>query len=167
MLAHEKPMAHPEFNEHTSDEFTLTVAQLMQDSNYPFAIWLAFKGRRAIGFLGGEIQYRSIGTPHYYCTAHWLYVRPEHRGRGVAADLIAVGLEWLQEQQLPILNGDGQNPTHIDTVELAAAYEDDSWMDRGFIPFTTRLVRSVTDLSLGRAPSSKKKYKGERAHGRK
>ncbi|MHA2313066.1 MAG: hypothetical protein ACXADF_16375, partial [Candidatus Thorarchaeota archaeon] len=53
MLAKEKPMTYPILNGDTSDEFTSTVAKAMQDPNFPFAIWLAFKGRRAIGFLCG------------------------------------------------------------------------------------------------------------------
>jgi GNAT superfamily N-acetyltransferase len=116
----------------------------MQDPNFPFAIWLAFKGRRAIGFLCGEIRYRPIGNPHYYCISHWLYIRPEHRGRGVARDLIAVGVEWVQSYD-------------VDTVELMSVYEDTSWKDRGFTPFTTYYFRSVADLIEGRKPTSVKR----------
>jgi len=165
MLAVEKPAIHPQFDEHSPDEFTRAVAKAMQDPAIPFAAFLAFKGHRAIGLLAGEIRYRPIGVPHYYGAAHWLYVRPEHRDKGVAGELILAGLQWLREQEIPAL-GNGHHTTHVDTVEVVSTYGDKSWEERGFTPFAIYHMRDVSDIALGRKPASPQPQRGKE-HGQR
>jgi GNAT superfamily N-acetyltransferase len=153
MLVEEKPPIYPHTSESTANEFTCTVARMMQDPKVPFAVFLAFKGHRAIGFIGGEIRTRHIGIPRHYGTCHWLYVRPEHRAKGVAEELILTGLQWLRERPILDVGSNGEQQTvYVDTVELMSTYGDNSWEDRGFAPYCTYYFRDVSDIARGRKP---------------
>jgi len=88
-----------------------------------------------VGFLGGELSERALGAPRVFCAAHWLYVMPSHRGRGVARALVARGVADLEA-------------LGVSHVELAARAGDAQWMARGWVPY---LVHHALPLDAVRA----------------
>src|SRR5437762_13706212 len=93
----EQPSEYPICDEEEYDNFVVAVSRHM-NTNPQFAAFVAIIGRRVVGFLAGEIVERPIGKPHFIGRAHWMYVVPKHRGKGVGKMLIASGLAWLAER---------------------------------------------------------------------
>lgn len=121
------------------DAFTLGVYRSL---DLPAAgLFVAQDGEQIVGFLGGEIMERNVGMPRRYGHAHYLYVSPSHRGRGVARALIATGAAWATRQG-------------VDTVECYGLAGDDGWLRRGFRPMMTRYYAPLADLAAGRAPET-------------
>ena len=88
-----------------------------------------------LGFLGGEISERAIGEPRVFGAAHWLYIVPDARGRGLARALAARGVADLEALGV----------TH---VEIGAIAGDSQWATRGWLPY---LVHHVLPLAAVRA----------------
>lgn len=80
-----------------------------------------------VGFLGGEIAERVIGTPTRFGAAHWLFVEPHARGRGHARALVRAGVADLLT-------------AGIAAVELGARWGDTQWERRGWVPFLVHYV---------------------------
>jgi len=90
------------------------------------------------GFLGGEIAERVIGEPRRFGAAHWLYVEPHARGRGVARALVRAAIPDLLE-------------AGITAVELAARYGDSQWQQRGWYPFLVHYVLPLEAVAAAAA----------------
>src|SRR5206468_3654474 len=121
------------------DNFVITLTRNLT-ANPDFYLSVAIIGRRVVGFLGGEISHRPIGKPHRVARAHWLYVVPKHRGKGVSRQLIAHGLAWMAERQLDV----------CELSELTATHGD--WERRGFQPFLVNYYQPVTAIFQGLTP---------------
>lgn len=117
------------------DAFTLGVYRSL---DLPAAgIFVAADGNRVVGFLGGEIMTREVGMPRQYGHAHYLYVLPEYRKKGVARALMEHGATWAAEQG-------------VSTVELYGLAADDGWLRRGFRPMMMRYYMPLADFLAGR-----------------
>lgn len=125
---------YPTIDEEEYDNFVITISRNLT-SNPDFYMLIAIVGRRVVGFLGGEIVHRPIGKPHRVGRAHWLYVIPKHRSKGVARQLIAAGLQWLATRD-------------IDVVELSELSQKNAgdWERRGFEPFLTNYYLSTANI---------------------
>jgi GNAT superfamily N-acetyltransferase len=130
---------YPAIDEEEYDNFVITVTRNLT-MNPDFYLAVAIIGRRVIGFLGGEVSLRPIGKPHRFGRAHWLYVVPKHRGKGVAKQLIAHGLAWMAERGLDV----------CELSELAAMHGD--WERRGFQPFLINYYQPVAAIFAGLRP---------------
>jgi GNAT superfamily N-acetyltransferase len=70
--------------------------------------------------------------------AHWLYVDPEARGRGVARALVRYAVAELAALGI----------TH---VELASLTGDDQWLARGWLPYLVHYVLPLSAVAVGAA----------------
>jgi ribosomal protein S18 acetylase RimI-like enzyme len=105
------------------DKFTLMCAQRLEtDAALLAYVALDDATGALLGMLIGEIAERVIGTPSIFGAAHWLYVDPAARGRGVARALVRAGVADCRAAGVP-------------TVELAARAGDEQWAARGWMPF--------------------------------
>jgi GNAT superfamily N-acetyltransferase len=117
------PIAYPTPVPADLDSFTLLAARrLEQDPTLLFYVADDDATGELVGFLGGEISERVLGEPRIFGAAHWLYIVPTHRGRGLARALVTRGVADLEALGI----------TH---VELAALANDPQWMARGWVPF--------------------------------
>ena len=66
-----------------------------QHALIPRAIYVALHGDAVIGFIAGHL------TRRYQCDGEleWINVIPEHRGRGVASELLRLLAVWFGEQK--------------------------------------------------------------------
>lgn len=125
---------YPIIDEEEYDNFVVTISRNLT-ANPDFYMPVAIIGRRVVGFLGGEITHRPIGKPHRVGRAHWLYIVPKHRHKGVSKQLIAAGLQWLATKD-------------VDTVELSelSMANAGDWERRGFAPFLTNYYLSTSGI---------------------
>jgi ribosomal protein S18 acetylase RimI-like enzyme len=65
-----------------------------QQALLPRVSFVALKGDRMVGYIAGHL------TRRYECDGElqWIYVAPEHRGSGVAAELLRRLAAWFAEQ---------------------------------------------------------------------
>lgn len=119
-----------------------------------FRIFLAQLGHSAIGLLGFEVCQRPIGQPTLFAIAHWLYVVPKHRGRGVAQQLIEAGIAWLQDG---LVVGETHYP--ISALELSEEIGNNRWERRGATPVVTRYVLPADQYHRMVAPQAPAKTK--------
>src|SRR6266850_1628396 len=70
---------YPRFDAEELDTFTLAAYRNLTATPSPFRAWLAWRGKMAVGVLGGEIQERVVGKPHRFANALWCYVEPDYR----------------------------------------------------------------------------------------
>jgi GNAT superfamily N-acetyltransferase len=131
-----RPQPYPTHGADDLDSFTLlTARRIEQDPTLLFYVATDDATGELVGYLGGEVSERAIGEPRVFGAAHWLYIAPPSRGRGLARALVAracVDLEAL-------------GVTH---VELAAGAGDLQWMARGWVPY---LVHHALPLAAVRA----------------
>lgn len=132
-FAAEMPVDYPEYTNEDLDNFVLVVAQKLRDDPN-FGCFVAIIGRRCVGFVGGELLTRPLGTPHAFAQAHWLYVVPRHRGKGVARQLIAAGAMWIAAH-------------NIEVLECFGHTGDDGWARRGFTPYLTKYYMPLPALA--------------------
>jgi len=105
------------------DAFTLLLARRVEhDPTLLFYVADDDATGELVGFLGGEISERVLGEPRIFGAAHWLYIMPACRGRGLARELVRRGVADL----------DALGVTH---VELAALAGDTQWQQRGWMPY--------------------------------
>lgn len=130
------PIVYPVHGPSDLDSFTLIAARrLEQDPTCLVYVAEDDDTGELVGYLGGEISERALGEPRVFCAAHWLYIVPTHRGRGLARALVARGCADL----------DALGVTH---VELAALAGDTQWTARGWLPY---LVHHALPLAAVRA----------------
>jgi len=117
------PIAYPTPVPADLDSFTLLLARRVEhDPTLLFYVALDDATGELVGFLGGEVSERALGEPRVFGAAHWLYVMPTARGRGLARALVRRGVADLEALGIP-------------TVELAALAGDPQWQARGWVPF--------------------------------
>ena len=135
-LAAAYPVPYPGHASEDLDSFTLLAARrLEQDPTLLFYVAVDDQTGELLGFLGGEISERAIGEPRVFGAAHWLYIVPDARGRGLARALAASGVADLEALGV----------TH---VEIGAIAGDTQWATRGWLPY---LVHHVLPLEAVRA----------------
>jgi len=135
-LATAYPVPYPGHASEDLDSFTLLAARrLEQDPTLLFYVAVDDDTGELVGFLGGEISERAIGEPRVFGAAHWLYIVPDARGRGLARALAARGVADLEALGV----------TH---VEIGAIAGDTQWATRGWLPY---LVHHVLPLEAVRA----------------
>ena len=127
---------YPAYGPEDLDRFTLWAARhLEQDPTVLIYVVVDDDSGELVGFLGGEISERMMGDPRVFGSAHWLYIAPTHRGRGLARALVELGVADL----------DALGVSH---VELATIAGDTQWATRGWVPF---LVHHTLPLEAVRA----------------
>jgi GNAT superfamily N-acetyltransferase len=131
-----RPQPYPTHGPDDLDSFTLlTARRIEQDPACLLYVATDDATGELVGFLGGELSERAMGEPRVFCAAHWLYIAPPSRGRGIARALVERGCADL----------DALGVTH---VELAAGAGDLQWMARGWVPY---LVHHALPLAAVRA----------------
>jgi len=128
----EYPCEYPIIDDEEYDNFVLAVSRHMQ-SNPDFGCWVALKGRRVVGFIAAEINFRPIGKPRVVGTIHWLYVVPKHRNAGVTTALSQQVFDWCKSRQI----------TTIEFGETVA--QQGEWQRRGYKLFHLRYVATVEE----------------------
>jgi len=129
-------VAYPAYGPEDLDRFTLWAARhLEQDPTVLVYVAVDDESGELVGFLGGEISERMMGEPRVFGSAHWLYCAPTHRGRGLARELVALGVSDLEA-------------LGVSHVELATLAGDTQWQARGWFPF---LVHHALPLEAVRA----------------
>ncbi len=131
------PVGYPLFTPADLDSFTLLAARRI-DQDPTLLMYVATEDATGelVGFLGGEVSERAIGEPRVFGAAHWFYVVPTHRGRGLARALVRRACEDL----------DAVGVTH---VEAAAIAGDTQWHARGWIPYLVHHVLPVAAVRAG------------------
>ena len=118
----EQPIAYPESDASDVDNFVLALADKIRTENSNFVLLVAIKGRRVVGFIGGDVQERLLGKPKRYGRALWIYVVPKHRQHGCAAQLMEAGGLWMRTQ-------------NVDVVEVDEMGNSTEWERRGLTPY--------------------------------
>jgi len=130
---------YPEHDAQTLDDFTVHIAGRVQvDPRLLLYVALEDDTRALLGFLGGEINQRLLGHPTRYGAAHWLYVAPGARGRGVARALVRTACVDLATMG-------------ITAVELASLPGDEQWLKRGWVPYLVHYVLPLEAVAAGAA----------------
>jgi len=130
------PMPYPAHGPEDLDAFTLlTARRIEQDPTLLLYVAVDDQTGELVGYLGGEISERAIGEPRIFGAAHWLYIVPDARGRGLARALVERGCADLET-------------LGVSHVEVAAIAGDTQWMTRGWLPY---LVHHVLPLEAVRA----------------
>lgn len=109
---------YPAMDAEELDAFTL-LAYRSLEHNPHFSAWIAWKGKRAVGVLGGEIQERQIGKPHRFANALFAFVEASHRSSDVGFRMTEAFATWAQEQG-------------IDMMECRAVAGDTRYADNGY-----------------------------------
>jgi len=136
-IAAAHPMPYPTHGAEDLDSFTLLTAQRVeQEPRLLLYVAVDDATGELVGFLGGEISERALGEPRVFGAAHWLYVAPAHRGRGVARALVIRGVADLETLGV----------TH---VELAALPGDTQWTARGWVPYLVHHALPVAAVRAG------------------
>jgi GNAT superfamily N-acetyltransferase len=136
-LAATRPLPYPTHGADDLDTFTLlTARRIEQDPTLLLYVATDDATGELVGFLGGEVSERALGEPHVFGNAHWLYVAPAARGRGVARALVERGCQDL----------DALGVTH---VELAASAGDPQWMARGWVPYVVHHALPLAAVRAG------------------
>jgi len=135
LVAELGPTPYPTHGPEDLDSFTLLTAQRIDDPALLMYVATDDDTGELVGFLGGEISQRAIGEPRVFGNAHWLYIAPAHRGRGLARALVGLGVSDLEA-------------LGVSHVELAAVAGDTQWAARGWLPF---LVHHALPLEAVRA----------------
>jgi len=117
-----RAVAYPTHGAEDLDSFTLLTAQRVESDPTLLLYVATDDGGELVGFLGGEVSERAIGQPRYFGSAHWLYIVPAARGRGLARALVRVAVADLEA-------------LGVSHVELAAVAGDMQWAARGWVPF--------------------------------
>jgi|SRR5215470_9286923 len=131
------PILYPVHGPADLDNFTLLAARRIdQDPTCLVYVAVDEETGELLGFLGGEISERALGEPHVFCAAHWLYIVPTSRGRGVARALVRRGCEDL----------DALGITH---VELNALAGDTQWHARGWLPYLVHHALPLAAVQAG------------------
>src|SRR5262249_18720700 len=127
-LAAAYPVPYPSHGATDLDCFTLLCARRIdQDPTLLMYVATDDETGELVGLLGGEVSERAIGEPRVFGAAHWLYLAPTHRGRGLARGLVTRACEDLAAFGV----------TH---VELAAIAGDTQWSARGWLPYLVHHV---------------------------
>jgi GNAT superfamily N-acetyltransferase len=135
-LAATHAVSYPAYGADDLDSFTLLQARrLVEDPTWLTYVATDDATGDVVGFLGGEVSERALGEPRVFAAAHWLYLAPTHRGRGLARALALRGVEDLAALGV----------TH---VEVAAVTGDRQWHARGWLPY---LVHYALPLAAVRA----------------
>jgi len=135
-LAATEAPTYPAYGPADLDSFTLWAARhVEQDPTVLLYVAVDDDSGELVGFLGGEISERMMGEPRVFGSAHWLYIAPTHRGRGLARELVALGVSDLEA-------------LGVSHVELATIAGDTQWQARGWVPF---LVHHALPLEAVRA----------------
>src|SRR5215475_12838773 len=130
---------YPGHDQQTVEDFTVHLAGRVQtDPRLLLYVALEDESHVLLGFLGGEIAERVIGHPTRFGAAHWLYVAPSARGRGVARALVRLACADLAAAGI----------TH---VELASLSGDDQWLRRGWAPFLVHYVLPLSAVAVAAA----------------
>jgi len=130
---------YPEHDAQTLDDFTVHIAGRVQvDPRLLLYVALEDDTRALLGFLGGEVSERVLGYPTRFGAAHWLYVAPGARGRGVARALVRTACVDLAAMGI----------TH---VELASLTGDEQWLKRGWYPYLVHFVLPLEAVVAGAA----------------
>jgi GNAT superfamily N-acetyltransferase len=130
---------YPTHDAQTLDDFTVHIAGRVHHDPR-LLLYVAFEedAPTLLGFLGGEISERVLGFPTQFGAAHWLYVEPAARGRGVARALVRLACEDLAAVGV----------TH---VELASLTGDEQWLKRGWAPYLVHYVLPLEAVVTGAA----------------
>jgi len=130
---------YPTHDAQTLDDFTVHIAgRVPHDPRLLLYVAVEEDVPVLLGFLGGEISERVLGFPTQFGAAHWLYVEPAARGRGVARALVRLACEDLAAVGV----------TH---VELASLTGDEQWLKRGWAPYLVHYVLPLEAVVAGAA----------------
>jgi GNAT superfamily N-acetyltransferase len=114
----EQAQGYPSFDAEELDAFTLAMLRGLTQ-NPQFGVWAAWRGRTAVGSLGGEIQTRVVGKPHVFAHALWAYVTPEYRKGDVGFRLVEAFAQWAQS-------------LGVEVMECRASAGDTRYADHGY-----------------------------------
>ncbi len=138
-LEAQRLVPYPMHDADTLDDFTVHLAgRVGVDPRLLLYVALEEETYSLLGFLGGEVSERVLGYPTRFGAAHWLYVAPYARKRGVGRALVR--LACVDLVQLGI--------TH---VELASLTGDSQWLERGWAPYLVHYVLPLEGVVRGAA----------------
>lgn len=126
-----KPDRYPTHDAEELDHFTLGALHMLQ--NPRFGCWIAWRGKTAVGFLGGLIEERLIGKPHVFANALWCYVEPDYRAGDVGFRLLDAFGQWATAQGVTML-------------ECQADAGDTRYADQGYRLVSTRYAEPITTV---------------------
>jgi len=130
---------YPTHDAGTLDDFTVHLAgRIGVDPRLLLYVALDDDTHELLGFLGGEVCERLLGYPTRYGAAHWLYVAPGARGRGVGRALVRFACGDLAELGI----------THVELVSLTG---DEQWLKRGWAPYLVHFVLPLEGVIAGAA----------------
>lgn len=153
-----KPDRYPAHDAEELDHFTVGAYRML--TQHPgFGCWIAWRGKTAVGFLGGAVEERLVGKPHTYANALWAYVEPEYRAGDVGFRLLEAFAGWAQAQGAAMLEcqADAGDTRYADagyplvSTRYAAPIADvlDNWRGHAY-PIQGREERLVSSRILGR-----------------
>ena len=131
-----RAVSYPTHGAEDLDSFTLLTAQRVENDPTLLLYVATDDAGELVGFLGGEVSERAIGQPRIFGSAHWLYIVPAARGRGLARELVRRGAADLEA-------------LGVSHVELAAVAGDLQWMARGWMPFLVHHALPVAAVLAG------------------
>ena len=83
---------------HSADELSAEFADILRSSDAAF--FLAFSGEKAVGFAQCQLRHDYVegteSSPVGYLEG--IFVRPEHRRRGISAALLSACESWAKEK---------------------------------------------------------------------
>ena len=115
--------AYPHMDDEGLDHWTVCVLHALKNDP-TFFCFVAIEEVHFLGYLGGGILTRLVGTPSRVATVHWLYVDPVARRHGLSRQLLAAALAWSREHFPDV--------TH---AELNASMGMTLWQSWGFQPY--------------------------------
>jgi len=133
-----RAVQYPTHGAEDLDSFTLLTAQRVENDPTLLLYVATDDADELVGFLGGEVSERAIGQPRFFGSAHWLYIMPAARGRGLARELVRRGAADLEA-------------LGVSHVELAAVAGDMQWVARGWMPFLMHHALPVAAVLAGAA----------------
>jgi len=138
-LAATYAVPYPAYGPADVDSFTLwTAGRLEQDPTVLVYVATDDVTGELVGFLGGEISERAMGEPRVFGAAHWLYIVPDARGRGLARALVERGCADLET-------------LGVGHVEVAAVAGDRQWETRGWVPYLVHHSLPLAAVKAGAA----------------
>jgi GNAT superfamily N-acetyltransferase len=133
--------AYPALDAEELDAFTLGALRGLTGTYPNFRAYIAWRGRQAVGMIGGELQERLVGKPHQYAHVLWIYVEPACRESDVGFRLLEGFAEWAKS-------------AGVTDVEWRSTAGNSRYLDAGYPVVATMFaapIASVLDRWRGHA----------------